>query len=433
MSEWCEVRLGAIATKVGSGATPRGGKRAYVDAGISLIRSMNVLDSRFDSTDLAHITEDQANGLANVVVQQDDILLNITGASVARCCLAPAHVLPARVNQHVAIVRLDRSAAVPGFVQGYLVSPLGKSRLLALAQGGATREALTKSTIESFSIPLPELFVQKRIAEILGAIDTLIENNRRRIALLEEMAQAIYREWFVRLRYPGHERDEFIDSQLGRIPAVWHIARVQELATIVRGRSYRKQELVEEGGMPFINLKCIERSGGFRRDGLKRYAGPFKPEQVTNPGDIVLAVTDLTQARDILARATLTPHLSGNAGVISLDVARVVPRDTDDRVSLFAVLRYSDFAERVKEFANGSTVLHLSPDHIAAAEVVWPSKAVRRRMNQAFAPMVAMSEELENVNDRLANLRDLLLPKLVTGEIDVSKLDLDGLLEESAA
>jgi type I restriction enzyme S subunit len=161
---------------------------------------MNVLDGRFDSTDLAHITEEQADRLANVVVEQDDVLLNITGASVARCCLVPAHVLPARVNQHVAIVRLDRSAAVPRFVQGYLVSPLGKSRLLGLAQGGATREALTKATIEGFSIPLPELTIQKRIAEILGAIDALIENNRRRIALLEQMALAIYREWFVQFR-----------------------------------------------------------------------------------------------------------------------------------------------------------------------------------------------------------------------------------------
>jgi type I restriction enzyme S subunit len=148
---------------------------------------------------------------------------------------------------------------------------------------------------------------------------------------------------------------------------------VDQIATIVRGRSYRKSELVDDGGVPFINLKCMERGGGFRRDGLKRYAGAFKQEQLTSPGDIVLAVTDLTQGREILARATLIPRLFEGKGVISLDVARVVPKSAEDRISLFAVLRYSDLANRVKEYANGSTVLHLSPDHIAAAQIVWPN------------------------------------------------------------
>src|SRR4051812_9516291 len=110
------VPLGSITTKIGSGATPRGGKESYKADGISLIRSMNVYDFNFNWKELALIDESQANKLRNVVVKKNDILLNITGASVCRCCIVPNDVLPARVNQHVAIVRLNPDLANPKFV-----------------------------------------------------------------------------------------------------------------------------------------------------------------------------------------------------------------------------------------------------------------------------------------------------------------------------
>lgn len=149
------VRLGDITDKIGSGATPRGGKSSYKEQGISLIRSQNVYDLAFDRSQLAFIDEMQAAKLSNVQVAEKDVLLNITGASVARCCMVPVDVLPARVNQHVAIVRADPQVADPKFITYCLVSPRYKSHLLSLAQGGATREALTKTTIEDFQISLP--------------------------------------------------------------------------------------------------------------------------------------------------------------------------------------------------------------------------------------------------------------------------------------
>ena len=148
MSEWRTTTLGEVSTKIGSGATPRGGKESYVEDGVALIRSMNVYDGRFDARGLAHITDEQAAQLKHVDVRPGDVLVNITGASVARSCVAPTRVTSARVNQHVAIVRLDPGKAVAGFVNAYLVSPEGKGRLLNLASAGATREALTKSMLE---------------------------------------------------------------------------------------------------------------------------------------------------------------------------------------------------------------------------------------------------------------------------------------------
>ena len=221
MSEasWKRVRLKDISSKVGSGATPRGGKNVYVERGISLIRSQNVYDLNFEYSDLAHITDNQAEDLDNVTVRRNDILLNITGASVARCTIAPNDILPARVNQHVAIIRVMEDVASPHFVLYSLVSSQNKNRLLTLAQVGATREALTKERIEQFEIDIPaSLGEQRRIATILHNYDLLRKVNLQRIYLIEQMARLIYDKWFVKFKFPGHEKVKMVASELGTVP-----------------------------------------------------------------------------------------------------------------------------------------------------------------------------------------------------------------------
>jgi len=243
------VALQAITSKIGSGATPRGGKESYKADGIPLIRSLNVYDFCFEKDDLAFIDAEQARQLDNVTVEQDDILLNITGASVARCCLVPNGLVPARVNQHVAIVRTIKTVADPHFVFYSINSPQHKQRLLTLAQGGATREALTKQTIEKFEIPLPSVPVQQRIASILSAYDDLIENNTRRIKILEDMAQMLYREWFVNFRFPGQQKVKIVESELGPIPKGWTAKCVTD-AVFVNPTT----KVPKEGVKPFVPM-----------------------------------------------------------------------------------------------------------------------------------------------------------------------------------
>jgi type I restriction enzyme S subunit len=167
---WKVIPLKEITCKIGSGATPRGGKEAYKQSGISLIRSLNIYDDVFEEADLAFIDDKQAADLDGVRVQEHDILLNITGASVARCCMVPSYVLPARVNQHVAIVRVDPHKADPYFVVSAINSDRYKRQLLALAQGGATREALTKETISNFEVVLPPKDVYVRYGEFVSCL-----------------------------------------------------------------------------------------------------------------------------------------------------------------------------------------------------------------------------------------------------------------------
>lgn len=151
---WEVKKLIDVTSKIGSGATPKGGKDAYKSEGISLIRSLNIFDYQFKHENLARIDEKQAAKLSNVIVEVNDVLLNITGASVARCSMVPPAVLPARVNQHVAIIRASPESD-PFYILDTINSEERKRQILSLAQGGATREALTKTTIENLEIVMP--------------------------------------------------------------------------------------------------------------------------------------------------------------------------------------------------------------------------------------------------------------------------------------
>lgn len=199
---WVTKKLGDVTTKIGSGATPLGGEEAYKTEGISLIRSLNVYDDGFRRAKLARIDGEQADALSNVVVEPHDVLLNITGASVARCCLAPADSLPARVNQHVSIIRPIKGKLDSSFLHYLLISKSYKDRLLHTGEeGGSTRQAITKAQLQEFVVEYPEsISEQRRIVGILDeAFDGLAiatanaeQNLRNARALFESHLQSVF-------------------------------------------------------------------------------------------------------------------------------------------------------------------------------------------------------------------------------------------------
>jgi type I restriction enzyme S subunit len=168
---WETKPLKNITSKIGSGATPTGGKTAYKSEGISLIRSMNVYDFSFKWKDLAFIDETQAARLNNVTVESKDVLFNITGASVCRCSIVPDELLPARVNQHVAIIRAKKDCLNPVFLNHLLVSNSVKTKLLGVGSGGgAVMEAITKDQLEQFEIIVPPIKLQDKFEQLINNV-----------------------------------------------------------------------------------------------------------------------------------------------------------------------------------------------------------------------------------------------------------------------
>lgn len=183
--------------KEGSGATPTGGNEAYKSEGISLIRSMNVHDGKFVYKDLAFIDEVQANKLKNVVVEEHDVLLNITGASVCRCAIVPKAILPARVNQHVAIIRPKTGELNPKYLAAMFISNSYKTFLLKIARiNGATREALTKDQLEKLGICKPPIELQNQFATIVEKTDAIKSSYQQSLTDLESLYGALSQKAF---------------------------------------------------------------------------------------------------------------------------------------------------------------------------------------------------------------------------------------------
>ncbi|HPI00362.1 MAG TPA: restriction endonuclease subunit S, partial [Chitinophagaceae bacterium] len=180
------TKLQDITSKIGSGATPLGGEGVYKAEGITFIRSQNVYDGFFTDEGLAYIDDEQAKKLDNVSVEENDLLFNITGASIARCCIVESKYLPARVNQHVAIIRANEKV-LPKYLQVILCSIEYKGRLLDIGECATSRQAITKSQLENFKIPLPSIAEQKKIV-------TTIEKIESKIIWLEEQQATLNKQ-----------------------------------------------------------------------------------------------------------------------------------------------------------------------------------------------------------------------------------------------
>ena len=404
MEEWKKYKLGEITSKIGSGATPKGGRDSYLGGNIALIRSQNVLDFSFSKLGLAYINEVQAEKLSNVEVYEKDVLLNITGDSVARVCIVPNNVLPARVNQHVAIIRGNDKVDYR-----YLLYYLQyiKPQLLSLSQGGATRNALTKKMIEELEVKMPSKGIQKEIVSILYALDSKIELNRRINDNLEQQTQALFKSWFVDNPKPN-----------------WSETTFSEVANFIGGYSYKGEELTDSSNIAMVTIKNFGRNGGFKADGFKGIA-PFvklKECHYANLFDILVAHTDLTQNADVIGNAELLLTYGRYDGIIfSMDLVKVLHKNNFPyRFLLAAMLKNKIFKGHCLGYVNGTTVLHLSKKALPNFEVKIPPKAEAKTMNDALAPYYQRMAEVLQESDRLIHLRDTLLPKLMSGELNIN-------------
>jgi len=413
MSEWKEFKLKEITSKIGSGSTPTGGKDAYFDSGITLIRSLNIYDFVFSYKDLAFINEDQAKKLNGVTVHKKDILLNITGASVGRCTIVPEHLLPARVNQHVSIIRIRKEKVNPKFLLYCINSPAYKDMLLTISGSGATREALTKDDIENFKILLPELPIQQRIASILSAYDELIENNNHRIVLLERMAEQIYKEWFVRLRFPGWENVELKKG----VPKGWEVKTVKDFGKIVTGKTPSTFNSRYFGGKyPFIKTPDMH----------EKMFILHTEESLTEDGFN-------SQKSQIISENSICVNCIGTgAGLVSItpsicmtnqQIHTLILKNQEELEFLFFVFRgLKPMIEMVG--STGATMTNVSKGKFENLKLIKPNDQIIKQYSLITKPMFNSIRILLEQQIILTQTRDLLLPRLISGKLRVKNAEM---------
>lgn len=415
------VSLAQITSKIGSGSTPRGGSNAYTEEGISFIRSQNVQDMYFSKSGLVFLNDEQAELLKGVTVNPRDVLLNITGDSIARSCMVPENILPARVSQHVAILRCKNKEDAE-YVGFYI--QLLKPYLLQICKIGGTRNALTKEAISNLRIYFPNDRCKR--ARILSAINKKIELNDRMNAELEAMAKTLYDYWFVQFDFPNAKGKPYktsggkmvYNAALKReIPEGWEDCELGEFISFKRGISYKSSD-IQETGTPFINLNSFSLSGKFKPSGTKYFSGMFKADSQLHAGDLVIAITDVTRNADITGKAFVVPDIFAENPLISCDVASVYS-GVFGKAYLEQLFNSPSYHKYIKYYASGTLVLHLDLNGIKWFKTVVPPKELLDKFESHCQTLFKQRDIALQENIRLESLRDWLLPMLMNGQVTV--------------
>ena len=374
---WREATISDVTSKVGSGATPRGGSSVYTNNGIPLVRSQNVLDNSFSNAGLAFLSDQSASSLKNVELRANDVLLNITGDSILRCCLLPDAMIGGRVNQHVAIIRAS-DAVIPLYLQKWLVQDWFKDFMLSHS-AGATRKAITKGQILSFPIALPPLPEQRRIAEVLGALDDKIESNRRIAVKCDEVAS----ELFGHAASMNQKLDEVSEVRMGVSPP---------------GSSYN-----ETGdGMAFFQ--------GVRDFSLLHPVARVytnQPKRLAAAGDILFSV------RAPVGRL----NIADSPCCIGRGLAAI----TSNRSATCLFALRAAAAEWEKFSAEGTVFGAVNQKSLKSTLIPWPDPVTEEELEYQLSSLVALASQRERESISLSKLRDALLPQLMSGRMRVDE------------
>lgn len=387
--EWPVVRLADATTKIGSGATPRGGSESYRPRRETwaFVRSQNVFDRRFDSDALAFISDEQAHGLRGVSLQPGDVLLNITGDGVTfgRAAVVASSALPACVNQHVAIVRADTNKAVPGYLLAFLTHPEVKPYIASFNSGGS-RRAITKGHIESFQVPLPPLAEQSAIAATLGALDDKIESCRRAAALSLEVLDAL--------------SSRAAANQV-RVP-LGSIAQLEK--TVAKPASYGDQ-VVSHYSIPAFDA-------GARAERVA--ASSVMSNKIALKGPVIL-VSRLNPRFNrtwwAMPAATEVAFASPEFAMLRADSRRAL-------AGVWLAVRDETFRDEITKRVTGTSGSHqrIRPDDILAVEVPDSRLMLDELLDGALA-LLDRVESLRTEIDALGEVRDALLPELLSGRV----------------
>ena len=316
------------------------------------------------------------------------------------------------VNNHAHVVR-----GIPGVADDYfLMSYLQFANISGYITGTA-QPKLSQSNLKAIKLPLPSFSIQRKIAAVLSAYDDLIESNTHRIEILEEIAAAIYREWFVKFRFPGHEGVEMVESKLGWIPRRWKIVKILDIADLSRKGiipSKFPEEVFAHFSIPAFDSGCLPAFDS---------GNSVKSNKYLVPRDCVL----VSKLNPNIPRVWFPFLDTIHRAIASTEFLILTPKPSVDRVFLFNLCRSAEFSNKLAVRALGTSGSHqrVNPTDFLNLSVLVPTEFLLNSFYEKISPMIQICNTLRLKNANLRQTRDLILPKLISGEIDVFKLDID--------
>ena len=394
---WEKVKLGECIDVISGFAFKT---KDFCNSGIPIIKIKNVDPPYVSLEDLTYIPVDLANKIPKYELSYDDILIAMTGSHINQWASVVGRVAKVKyktrsmLNQRVGKIILKQNArANLDYVYYFLSRDEVKIELAAKAGGAANQANISPTDIKNLEIPFPSLKTQNKIADILSAYDNLIENNQKQIKLLEEAAQRLYKQWFIDLRYPGHETTPIIDG----LPKGWRKEKLVDLASVQFGYAFDGSLFNSNGnGTPIVRIRNIP--DGFTND----YTTENAPEEyIINNGDIVVGMDGEF-------------HINSWSGETSYLVQRSCcfkPRNPKMKGWLLWAIH--DPIKFFEKTVVGATVAHLGKKHIDTIELLMGPE----NLYKPFQDYFNKRQLLLNQNRKLAESRNRLLPKLMNGEI----------------
>jgi type I restriction enzyme, S subunit len=290
---------------------------------------------------------------------------------------------------------------------------------------GSTREAFGWDEMCAVELPVPTLEKQKEIIKEYHTIKDRIKLNEQLNQKLEDTAQSIYKEWFVSFEFPDENGKPYksnggemvyCDELEIEIPRGWKICQIQDIAEVIKGKSYKSDEL-QSSKNALVTLKSFQRGGGYKLDGLKEYIGTYKENQVVSNGDLIIAYTDVTQEADVVGKPALViDNGDYKQLIISLDVGLVKAHDEDLKYFLYGLASTKIFQEHTKSHATGTTVLHLGKDAVPEYKTFLPNEILLKKYISIIKPIYEGVQFKTIENTKLENLKEILLSKMATIE-----------------
>jgi type I restriction enzyme S subunit len=374
---------------------------SYVDSGIPFLRSQNVAPFRIDKSNLKFIDEAFHKKLKKSALRPGDVVVVRTGYP------GTASVIPADlpVSNCADLVVIHPSDEIDGYFLCALFNSVWGRGHVAGNLVGVAQQHFNIGAAKEMEISLPPVGVQRKVASILSAYDDLIENNTRRIKILEQMAEMLYREWFVNFRFPGHELVKMVESEMGLIPEGWTVKPLGAVTTITMGLSPRGDTYNEDGnGVPLINGP-VEFGERFAR-AVKWTTAPTK---LCRAGDLIVCVRGSTTGRHVKSDAS---YCLGR-GVCALG----------SKYQCFADLLFQDQLPTLLAKTSGSTFPSWTGPQLKSHPVHCPSIELLDRFETLTRPLSAAVFTFSRQIQNLRTTRDLLLPKLVSGEVSVELIE----------
>ena len=401
MSEWKKMKLEEICLSISDGdhQPPPKSNTGVAFITISDIDSQNQIN--FDN--VMHVPQEYYDSLdSKRKAQVGDILYSVVGSfGIPVIVKEPRQFV---FQRHIAILRPDKERVIPGFLYYAMLNRDFYQRADMVAIGSAQR-TISLSSLRDMVLTIPDIAIQEAVANRLSAYDDLIENNNRQIKLLEEAAQRLFKEWFVDLHFPGAENCRIVDG----LPEGWHKDAVDSKISLLSGYAFKSSDFVDKGQYKIVTIKNVK-------------DGDFDGNNVSLIDEIPLKMPQhcLLEEGDILL------SLTGNVGRVCLVYGdnyllnqRVAKLKSDIPGFAYCLFRSRDMFDEMNNLANGAAQQNLSPIRTGKVEVCFPSDDIIQRFETTVKPMIDQEIELNKMNVVLTEARDRLLPKLMSGEIEV--------------